>query len=285
MCGRVMPGPDEGKTDMAVRKLAPEELQPATSRSRPRTRRSRSAVIAKYPAGRQASAVIPLLWRAQEQHGGWLPRTAIEAVAARLAMPAIRVMEVATFYTMFNLDPVGKHFIQFCGTTPCVLRGADDDQGGAGAAHRRGAATSRRTGCSPGSRSSASAPAATRRWCRSTTIYYEDLTIENFETLLDDLAAGRPVKAGSQIGRRSSEPLRGRQDPDRSRPLRRLADRRLAQALRGGGAEARRHRRGRGAGCEPAAGRARPQSRRRAGRPRRTPPTRRRSASRKARRR
>eukprot|EP01036_Dinobryon_divergens_P014569 gene14569-19696_t len=82
--------------------------------------------IAKYPAGRQASAVIPLLWKAQEQCGGWLPRAAIESVAQRLDMAVIRVMEVATFYSMFNLEPVGQYFIQFCGTTPCMLRGSDD---------------------------------------------------------------------------------------------------------------------------------------------------------------
>ena len=81
--------------------------------------------IAKYPEGRQASAVIPLLWRAQEQSGGWLPQKAIEHVAELLGMARIRVLEVATFYTMFNLEPVGKFHVQLCGTTPCVLRGAD----------------------------------------------------------------------------------------------------------------------------------------------------------------
>src|SRR5882672_11218841 len=82
--------------------------------------------IAKYPEGRQASAVIPLLWRAQEQHGGWLPQKAMEYVAELLGMARIRVLEVATFYTMFLLSPVGrKAHVQVCGTTPCRLRGAD----------------------------------------------------------------------------------------------------------------------------------------------------------------
>ena len=111
---------------MAVRKLAPEELQPESFVFSSETEAFAQQQIAKYPPGRQASAVIPLLFKAQEQAGGWLPRKAIEAVAARLDMPVIRVMEVATFYTMFNLEPVGKYFIQFCGTTPCVLRGAGD---------------------------------------------------------------------------------------------------------------------------------------------------------------
>src|SRR5450759_5063324 len=81
--------------------------------------------IAKYPEGRQASAVIPLLWRAQEQAGGWLPQKAMEHVAELLGMARIRVLEVATFYTMFNLAPVGKFHVQLCGTTPCLLAGSN----------------------------------------------------------------------------------------------------------------------------------------------------------------
>src|SRR3979490_1174237 len=82
--------------------------------------------IAKYPEGRQASAVIPLLWRAQEQSGGWLPQKAIEHVAEVLGMARIRVPEVARFYTMFSLEPVGKYHVQLCGTTPCMLRGSEE---------------------------------------------------------------------------------------------------------------------------------------------------------------
>jgi NADH-quinone oxidoreductase subunit E len=111
---------------MAVRKLAPDELQPESFAFSPENEAFIDQQIAKYPPGRQASAIIALLGKAQEQAGGWLPRKAIEAVAAKLDMAPIRVMEVATFYTMFNLEPVGKHLIQFCGTTPCMLRGAGD---------------------------------------------------------------------------------------------------------------------------------------------------------------
>ena len=82
-------------------------------------------LIAKYPAGREASAVIPLLDLAQRQAGGWLPRVAMDHVARVLQMPPMRVYEVASFYTMFNLKPVGKHFVQVCTTTPCWLRGSD----------------------------------------------------------------------------------------------------------------------------------------------------------------
>ena len=82
--------------------------------------------IAKYPEGRQASAILPLLWQAQKQGGGWLSEPAIRCVADMLDMPYMRALEVATFYSMFNLSPVGEYFVQLCGTTPCWLRGADD---------------------------------------------------------------------------------------------------------------------------------------------------------------
>ena len=107
---------------MAVRRLADISRKLLHARNRP----GRSARSQKFPDGRQASAVIPLLWRAQEQEG-WVTKPAIEGVAAMLGMPTIRVLEVATFYTMFHLEPVGrKAHVQVCGTTPCMLRGAGE---------------------------------------------------------------------------------------------------------------------------------------------------------------
>src|ERR671917_2555128 len=111
---------------MVARRLAPDGIQPATFAFTGENERWAEGQIAKYPPDRQMSAVIPLLWRAQEQAGGWLPQKAIEAVADRLGMPYIRVLEVATFYTMFQLGPVGRHYVQLCGTTPCALRGANE---------------------------------------------------------------------------------------------------------------------------------------------------------------
>src|ERR1700681_3333891 len=108
---------------MAPRRLAEE--QPASFAFTAENLAWAKAQIAKYPEGRQASAVIPLLWRAQEQSGGWLPQKAIEHVAGILGMAKIRALEVATFYTMFNLAPVGTHYVQLCGTTPCMLRGGE----------------------------------------------------------------------------------------------------------------------------------------------------------------
>src|SRR3954451_6044332 len=110
---------------MAPRRLAPPELQPKEFSFTAGNLDWAKVQIAKYPEGRQASAVIPLLWRAQEQAGGWLPQKAIEHVADMLGMANIRVLEVATFYTMFNLAPVGRFNVQLCGTTPCMLRGAE----------------------------------------------------------------------------------------------------------------------------------------------------------------
>src|SRR6201996_3288660 len=109
---------------MSVRRLA--DKQPPSFAFTPENLAWAKAKIEKYPPGRQQSAVIPILWRAQEQAGGWLPQKAIEAVAELLGMAKIRVLEVATFYTMFNLAPVGKFYVQLCGTTPCMLRGSEE---------------------------------------------------------------------------------------------------------------------------------------------------------------
>ena len=111
---------------MSVRRLAPPEIQPKDFSFSKDNLVWAKKEITKYPEGRQQSAIIPLLWRAQEQHGGWLPEAAIRHVADFLGMAHIRALEVATFYTMFNLWPVGKFHVQLCGTTPCRLRGADD---------------------------------------------------------------------------------------------------------------------------------------------------------------
>jgi NADH-quinone oxidoreductase subunit E len=110
---------------MSVRRLAPPEQQPAAFAFNPATQAAVDWWRAKYPPDRKASAVIPMLWLIQKQEG-WVSEPAIRLVADLLDMPTIRVLEVATFYTMFHLAPVGKHHLQVCGTTPCALRGAED---------------------------------------------------------------------------------------------------------------------------------------------------------------
>jgi NADH-quinone oxidoreductase subunit E len=164
--------------------------------------------IAKYPQGRQASATIPLLWRAQEQHGGWLPEPAIRYVARLLDVAPIRVMEVATFYTMFNLQPVGKYLIQLCGTTPCLLRGSDAII----------EVCERRIG-----HQNQVGEDGLFSWveveclgacCNAPMVqinhdYFEDLTAASFEAVLDALEAGKEVRPGPQNGRTCSCPEGG----------------------------------------------------------------------------
>ena len=188
---------------MSVRRLA--DQQPASFEFTPQNMAWLEKQIAKYPDGRQASAVVPALWQAQKQNNYWLPQKAIEKVAELLDMPKIRVLEVATFYTMFNLEPVGKYYIQLCGTTPCMLCGSDEL---IKVLERRVGPQRKVTGDGLFSWLEVECLGAC---CNAPMVqinddFYEDLTVENFEKLLDDLAAGRPVKTGSQTGRVSSEP-------------------------------------------------------------------------------
>ena len=188
---------------MSVRRLA--EIQPDSFAFTPDNIAWADKQIAKYPEGRQASAVLSLLWRAQTQNDYWLPKPAIEEVARKLGMPYIRVLEVATFYTMFNLAPVGRFFIQMCGTTPCVLRGSEAIK--ALLERRIGP---QRTVTADGNFSWLEVECL-GACCNAPMVqinddYYEDLTPENFETLLDNLVAGKPVHIGSQTGRTTSEP-------------------------------------------------------------------------------
>ena len=191
---------------MSVRRLAAE--QPADFAFTQDNLQWAEQQIAKYPEGRQASAVIPLLWKAQEQHHGWLPEPAIRRIAEMLGMPVIRVMEVATFYTMFNLSPVGEHFVQLCGTTPCMLRGANALKdvcrkviGDERVVSADGKLSWLEVECLG---ACSNAPMVQINYD-----YYEDLTPENFEALLEDLRAGRAVKTGSQVGRSCSAPEGG----------------------------------------------------------------------------
>ncbi|MFN4039852.1 MAG: complex I 24 kDa subunit family protein [Erythrobacter sp.] len=171
--------------------------------------------IAKYPEGRQRSAVMPLLDLAQRQVGaetdtqGWLPLPVIEYVAAYLDMPVIRVLEVASFYFMYNLKPVGKFHVQVCGTTPCMLRGSDDI-----------IAACKKRGMKKGEVSADGLWTLTEVECMGNCATapmvqinddnYEDLTPERLDAVLDALAAGETPKAGTQEpGRHTSEPSGG----------------------------------------------------------------------------
>ncbi|MEM9357515.1 MAG: NADH-quinone oxidoreductase subunit NuoE [Pseudomonadota bacterium] len=193
---------------MAVRRLHPE--QPAGFEFTPENLAWAKETIAKYPEGRQASAVIPLLWRAQEQHEGWLPEPAIRYVGEMLDMAYIRVYEIATFYTMFQLSPVGKlAHVQVCGTTPCMLRGAEDLV----SVCKNRIANAPHTLSSDGNFSweeveclgvCANAPMV-QIWKDT----YEDLTPELLDEVLNGFAVSNPPKPGSQIGRIASCPAGG----------------------------------------------------------------------------
>jgi NADH-quinone oxidoreductase E subunit len=168
------------------------------------------AHIAKYPPGRQASAVLPLLWIAQYQNDGWLPRAAMDYVAKILGMAPIRVYEVATFYTMFNLRPVGRYLLQACTTTPCWLRGSDAVV----------EASERKLGIGIGGTTPDGLFTLVEVECLGACVnapilqvnddFYEDLDGPATEALLDALREGKPTLPGSAIGRQGSEPVIGR---------------------------------------------------------------------------
>ena len=178
--------------------FTPEYLEKAT------------AHIAKYPPGRQASAVLPLLDLAQRQNGGWLPRAAMDHVAEILGMAPIRVYEVATFYVMFQLRPVGRYLLQACVTTPCWLRGGDD------VIH----ACERKLGIGMGDTSADGLFTLVEMECLGACVnapilavnddFYEDLDGPKTEALLDALRAGTPPPPGSVIGRQGSMPEGGK---------------------------------------------------------------------------
>jgi NADH-quinone oxidoreductase subunit E len=171
-------------------------------------------IIGRYPAGRQQSAVMPLLDLAQRQVGeetntqGWLPIPVIEFVAAQLDMPFIRAYEVVTFYTMYNQAPVGRFHVQVCGTTPCMLRGSDDVFR---ACHERGLKKGGTTadGLFTLSEVECLGACANAPMMQVNDDNFEDLTFESTLAVLDALAKGETPKTLSQIGRQTSAPEGG----------------------------------------------------------------------------
>jgi NADH-quinone oxidoreductase subunit E len=168
--------------------------------------------VKKYPEGRQRSALIPALWITQKDAGGWLPEKALRAVGDMLGMAYIRVYEVATFYTMFNLRPVGTHYVQMCGTTPCWLRGSDELKamlerkiGPQNALSEDGKLSWLEVECLGACANSPMVQISNADGDH----YYEDLTAESLETVLDDLVAGKVPTPGPQNDRHTSEPVGG----------------------------------------------------------------------------
>jgi NADH-quinone oxidoreductase subunit E len=192
---------------MSVRRLAAK--QPDSFAFSKPTMKEVDWWIAKYPPERKQSAVIPVMWLAQKQEG-WVSEPAIRAIAELLDMPVIRVLEVATFYTMFQLAPVGKHHLQVCGTTPCMLRGSEELKA---VCKRRIGAAHEVTGDGMFSWEEMECMGA----CVNAPIvaihdyYYEDLTPQALETLIDKIARGEATQPGSAIARQTSAPEGGSQ--------------------------------------------------------------------------
>lgn len=186
---------------MAVRRLAAE--QPESFAFTEQNLTWAKKLIDRYPAGRQASAVIPLLWRAQEQNEGWVCEPAIRYIADLLEMPKIRVLEVATFYTMFQLQPVGKKaHIQVCGTTPCQLRGSEDLIKICKSRIAKHMHEISEDGMFSWEEVECLGACVNAPMVQIFKDTYEDLTPDSFNTLIDDIAAGREVTPGPQNGRR-----------------------------------------------------------------------------------
>jgi NADH-quinone oxidoreductase subunit E len=191
---------------VSLRRLHPE--QPASFAFNAENKAHCDQWIAKYPPGRQASAVIALLWIGQEQEG-WVSKPMIEEVGRMLYMPFIRVLEVATFYTMFNLSPVGKHLVQVCTTTPCWLRGSDDIV----AACKKHIAPTPHTVSADGQFSwmevECLGACVNAPMLQIGKDFYEDLDGPMTEKILQALRRGETPKPGSQNGRHTSEPIGG----------------------------------------------------------------------------
>lgn len=199
--------------DVPPGKVLAEAYQPASFKFTQRALEEIDAIIARYPEGRQASALLPVLMIAQREHDNWLPKAAMDTVARLLDMQPIKVYEVATFYSMYNLEPMGKYHVQLCTTTPCWLRGSDaivkackEHLGiGLGQTTPDGMFTLDEVECLG---ACVNAP-----MCQVTSSdhdsYYEDLDAETVVTMLKDLANNRHMKPGSRAGRHSSEPLTG----------------------------------------------------------------------------
>ncbi|WP_308013020.1 NADH-quinone oxidoreductase subunit NuoE [Inquilinus sp. Marseille-Q2685] len=194
---------------MTAAGTAPEADQPKDFAFTPENLERAKRIIAKYPEGKQQSAVIPLLDIAQRQHHNWLPRAAMDHVADLLEMPRIRVYEVASFYTMFNKAPVGRHFFQVCTTTPCWLRGSGEVM----------RALKDKAGCGNHETSEDGQFSVLEVECLGACVnapmvqinddFYEDLDYDKTVALIEALKAGQPTTPGPQNGRTNSEALSG----------------------------------------------------------------------------
>ena len=196
-------------TETKFRKIADESIQPAEFRFSKSNYDKAISIKRNYPINYPESSIMPLLMIAQEQNNGWVPKKAIEYVAKFLKVPEIKVLEIATFYTMYNLSPIGEFHIEVCTTTPCMLRGSDDIV----------KMCKKNIGIDVGEISEDKKFSLNRVECLGACVnapvvkinenYFEDLDEESFQKLIENFRKGKKYKIGSQIKRKGSEPVKG----------------------------------------------------------------------------
>ena len=188
----------------------PSKSQPENFEFNTSSLEAAKTIIAKYPEGKQQSAVMALLYIAQRQNDNWIPLVAMKYIAKFLNMPYIKVYEVATFYSMYNLSPVGKYHIEVCTTTPCMLRGAEDIVN----------ICKRKLNLEVGKMSQKNLFSLVEVECLGACVnapvakigdhYYEDLNEENFEKIIENINNNKKIDKGSQILRKGSEPYKNK---------------------------------------------------------------------------
>lgn len=199
--------------DIPPGKIIAAEHQPEQFKFTQKALEEINDIISRYPEGRQASALLPVLMIAQRENGNWLPKAAMDTVAQLLDMPEIKVYEVATFYSMYNLKPKGKYHVQLCTTTPCWLRGSDDIVSAAKEHLGVGLGEVTNDGLFSLEEVECLGACVNAPMCQIKSsdhdAYYEDLNADSIVTVLKDIANERRMKTGSRIGRNASEPKTG----------------------------------------------------------------------------
>ncbi len=199
--------------DVPPGKIIAAEHQPQHFKFTQKVLEEINEIISRYPEGRQASALLPVLMIAQRENGNWLPKAAMDTVAELLDMPAMKVYEVATFYSMYNLKPKGKYHVQLCTTTPCWLRGSDEIVNAAKKHLGVGMGQVTEDGLFSLEEVECLGACVNAPMCQVKSsdhdAYYEDLNADSIVTVLKDLANERRMKTGSRAGRHASEPKTG----------------------------------------------------------------------------
>ena len=189
---------------MSIKKVSKE--QPDKFEFNPKNLEIANKIISNYPKGKQKSAVMPLLYIAQNQNDNWIPLAALKYIGKFLSMPYINVYEIATFYSMYNLSPVGKYFVQVCTTTPCLLRGANEIVKACQKKISKNENTISENGMCSWTEVECLGACVNAPMMQVNRDYYEDLSKNNIEKILDSFMQNDPIKPGSFRNRKSSAP-------------------------------------------------------------------------------